>query len=92
MLDGCLQRVTAAGRRASAGLIAALLIVPTAAVIFEEHTGLIYCLEILAGLVLLSVWMGKAGFRELVEDLTQLSEPSTTGRNLTEQGESHAGV
>ncbi|MBD3243138.1 MAG: hypothetical protein GF331_21280 [Chitinivibrionales bacterium] len=45
---------------ATAGLMAAALIVPTTAVILQGYTGLIYTLEILAALVAL-MWLSAAG-------------------------------
>jgi hypothetical protein len=95
LLDICLQRITAAGRVVSGGLIGALLVLPTTAVIFEQHTGLIYCLEILAGLALLTVLMGKPRFRQVVEELTRMPPPASTEvtpseHTLPAEGENHA--
>lgn len=83
----CLQRITEAGRMTSLGLIVALLLIPTLAVIFVEHTGLIYCLEILAGLVLASTALGKVEFRELIEELTRAPTDVANNSTLAEQGQ-----
>ena len=87
LMHVCLQRICAAGRIASVGLIGASLLVPSVAVIFEQHTGLIYCIEILAGLALISVLMGNQRFREVIDELTRvpISEPT-----LHTQGGHHA--
>ena len=94
LLDVCIQRMTSAARWASTGLICALLVVPTGAVIFEEHTGLIYCIEILAGLAVLSVLMGRPRFRQIIEDLTRKSTSDSSqniDREIIAKGEQHVG-
>ena len=93
LLDVCIKRMTGIGRLASIGLICALLVIPTAAVIFEEHTGLIYCIEILAGLAALSALMGQPYFRELIEDLTRKPDPNSghnSDQEIITNGEQHA--
>ena len=53
LLVGFLSRVLGATARLYAGaLVVATLILPTLAVVFEQHTGLIYSLQILAALTL----------------------------------------
>ncbi|NTX36989.1 hypothetical protein HUA74_25875 [Myxococcus sp. CA051A] len=54
-----------------AGLWAATLLVPTGAVILEGYTGLIYTLEILAGLLGLMVLSTRASVRAFLSDLSQ---------------------
>lgn len=54
-----------------AGLWAATLLVPTVAVILEGYTGLIYTLEILAGLLGLMVLSTRASVRAFLSDLSQ---------------------
>jgi len=51
------------------GLIAALLVVPTAAVVLERHTGLIYALEIVAGLAMLMVFSMRPAVRAAAQQL-----------------------
>lgn len=58
-----------------AGLWGATLIVPTAAVILEGYTGLIYTLEILAALLGLMVLSTRASVRAFLSDLSQPGEP-----------------
>jgi hypothetical protein len=59
--------------------LAAFLLVPTLAVILTGYTGLIYTLEILAGLVVLMVVTTRPVFRELVANLEISIEPQETG-------------
>ncbi|TQF14567.1 hypothetical protein FJV41_18130 [Myxococcus llanfairpwllgwyngyllgogerychwyrndrobwllllantysiliogogogochensis] len=54
-----------------AGLWAATLLVPTGAVILEGYTGLIYTLEILAGLLGLMVLSTRSSVRAFLSDLSQ---------------------
>jgi len=54
-----------------AGVWAATLLVPTAAVILDGYTGLIYTLEILAGLLGLMVLSTRTGVRAFLSDLSQ---------------------
>ncbi|WP_338866643.1 hypothetical protein [Myxococcus stipitatus] len=56
-----------------AGLWGATLLVPTGAVILEGYTGLIYTLEILAGLLGLMVLSTRAGVRAFLSDLSTAS-------------------
>lgn len=56
-----------AARWPVAGAIAALLFLPTLAVILQNYTGLIYSLEILAGLALLIVFTTRSAFRLMLE-------------------------
>lgn len=60
------------------GLLLAFLFIPTLAVILQGYTGLIYCLEILAGLMGLMFLTTKASFREGL-DQTLLPTPRTEG-------------
>jgi hypothetical protein len=58
-----------------AGIWGATLVVPTAAVILEGYTGLIYTLEILAALLGLMVLSTRASVRAFLSDLSQPGEP-----------------
>ncbi len=67
--------------RAIAGLLVALLFTPTLAVILQGYTGLIYTLEILAGLILVTHYATQPIFRQLIEKVVEsprapLEEPS----------------
>ena len=74
MLHASVRRIAGVPQLASIGLVAALLVVPTAAVVSEEHTGLVYCVEILLALVALTVLMGRDRFQRL---LVEASGPGT---------------
>jgi hypothetical protein len=66
-------------RRFVAVAIGALLVVPTAAVIFQNHTGLIYSIEILLGLAVLMQLTTRPEFREVlaqVETMLDAKESS----------------
>ncbi|MCP4002877.1 MAG: hypothetical protein GY725_01650 [bacterium] len=52
-------------------LVVSLLVVPTLAVILRRYTGLIYALEILAGIALLMVMTTRPGFRAALARLEQ---------------------
>ena len=67
-----------AGVYVMAGL-AAFLFVPTLAVIFEGYTGLIYTLEILAGLVVAMVLTTRPYFRKLMESIEFSVEEKEAG-------------
>ena len=56
-----------------AGLFIAFQTVPTAAVILEGYTGLIYCQEILAGLALLMILTARASFASAIDHLLRAS-------------------
>ena len=65
-----------------AGTIVALLIVPTFAVVLERHTGLVYALEILAGLAALMVLSMRPEVRAALERLEALFDrPARTEMN-----------
>lgn len=65
-----------------AGLIAALLVAPTLAVVLERHTGLLYALEILAGLAVLMVLSMRPAVRAAMERLeTSMEDPKGTEVN-----------
>jgi hypothetical protein len=55
------------------GLIAGSLLVPTLAVILRGYTGLIYSIEILAGLGVLMLLTLQRSFRELLDKIVVLS-------------------
>ncbi|MCP3105233.1 hypothetical protein LZ198_40825 [Myxococcus sp. K15C18031901] len=57
------------------GLWGATLLVPTAAVILDGYTGLIYTLELLAALLGLMVLSTRAGVRAFLSDLSQPGQP-----------------
>lgn len=65
MLGPSVQRLVAAA-------LFALLAVPTAAVIFQNHTGLIYSLEILLGLAVLMQLTTRPAFREVLAEIETL--------------------
>ena len=67
-----------------ASLIVALLVVPTLAVIFEEHTGLIYSLEILVALAAAVMLFGHERFRSLLETHTAVPD-SLTGELIHDE-------
>jgi hypothetical protein len=64
-------------------VIAALLVVPTLAVVLERHTGIIYALEILAGLALLMLMSVRPAVRAAVARL------ETSLRNGGEEEQAH---
>jgi hypothetical protein len=65
-----------------AGTIAALLVVPTFAVVLERHTGLVYALEILAGLAALMVLSMRPAVRAALERLeVSLNHPTEKEAN-----------
>lgn len=70
LLQLSLRRITDAHPLWCVAGIVSLLLVPCAAVVSQQHTGLIYCIEILAGLAVLSMLMGRSGFRSLVQDVS----------------------
>jgi hypothetical protein len=73
LLQVYLARVLGAGaQRFVAAALGALLVVPTAAVIFQNHTGLIYSLEILLGLAVLMQLSTHPAFREVVGEIEGL--------------------
>jgi hypothetical protein len=65
-----------------AGTIVALLVVPTFAVVLERHTGLVYALEILAGLAALMVLSMRPAVRAALERLeASFDHPAETEVN-----------
>ena len=62
-------------RYPAAGLILALLFLPTLAVILQRFTGLIYSLEILAGLALVMLLTTKPAFRSILYQLESFAQP-----------------
>ena len=58
-----------------AGLIVALLFLPTLAVILTNYTGLIYSLEILAGLALILALTTRPAFRTILYQLESYAAP-----------------
>ncbi len=65
-------------RRALVGLVFALLVVPTAAVILQRHTGLIYSIEILFGLGF-AMWLAtRAELREVLRGFERRLSPNPT--------------
>lgn len=65
-------------RQASFALIASLLLLPTLAVILTGYTGLIYSLEILAGLVLLMALTRRDDIRRLLDTIEGPLRPEET--------------
>jgi len=63
------RTLSRAARYPIAGLIAALLFLPTLAVILRNYTGLIYSLEILAGLALVMALTTRPAFRSILYQL-----------------------
>jgi hypothetical protein len=63
------RTLSRAARYPVAGLIASLLFLPTLAVILQNYTGLIYSLEILAGLALVMVLTTRPAFRSILYQL-----------------------
>jgi hypothetical protein len=63
------RTLSRAARYPVAGLIASLLFLPTLAVILQSYTGLIYSLEILAGLALVMVFTTRPAFRSILYQL-----------------------
>ena len=68
-------------------LLLGCLWIPTAAVILQPHTGLIYTLDILAGLTVLALVTSDARFRQGLADILAVTEisaapmtPPVTGR------------
>ena len=61
-----------------AGALGALLVIPTAAVIFQNHTGLIYSLEILVGLAVLMQLTTRAAFQEVLSQIEGSLNPKET--------------
>jgi hypothetical protein len=73
MLQLYLVRVLGASvQRGVGAALGALLAVPTAAVIFQNHTGLIYSLEILLGLAVLMQLSTRPAFREALAEIEGL--------------------
>ncbi len=60
------------------GALGALLAIPTAAVIFQNHTGLIYSLEILVGLGVLMQLTTRDAFRQVLAQVEQSLEGKET--------------
>jgi hypothetical protein len=58
-----------------AGAVAALLGLPNLAVVLEPHTGILYTLEILAGLIAVSLLFPRPEFRRVLSQLS-LEEPN----------------
>ena len=65
-------------RYPAAGLILALLFLPTLAVILQRYTGLIYSLEILAGLALVMALTTRPAFRSILYQLDTFAKPQET--------------
>ena len=63
------RTLSRAARYPVAGLITSLLFLPTLAVILRNYTGLIYSLEILAGLALVMVLTTRPAFRSILYQL-----------------------
>jgi hypothetical protein len=59
-----------------AGLLVGLLVLPTLAVILQSYTGLIYSLEILAGLALLMTLTRRTEIRRLLDGLAASLDPT----------------
>jgi hypothetical protein len=79
MLYAYLVRVFGVGARPIvAGALGALLVIPTAAVIFQNHTGLIYSLEILVGLGVLMQLTTRAAFRDVLAQIEGSLTPKET--------------
>jgi len=57
------------------GLLASTMIVPTAAVVLQGYTGLIYTVEILAALLSLMVLTTRQGVRAFLAGLTRVASP-----------------
>ena len=77
LITSYLERVLGKrARRPVLLLLAALLAIPTLAVILEGYTGLIYTLEILAGLVALAVLTTRPVIRDLVDSLGSPTPPA----------------
>ena len=76
-----------AGRQVS-GLLVASLVTPTAAVLFQGYTGLIYTLEIFTALIGLMVATTRPGFRTFLAGVMDLAAPAASP--LTESH--HGGV
>ena len=75
LLTGLIRRSLGLGsHRMAAGLVAAALVVPSLAVTFPEHTGLIYTLEILSGLIVVA-WLSSRGLTNTA--MPNASEPET---------------
>jgi hypothetical protein len=62
-------------RYPAAALILALLFLPTLAVILQRYTGLIYSLEILAGLALVMQLTTRPAFRSILYQLESFAQP-----------------
>jgi hypothetical protein len=79
LLQVYLERTfSVSARYYAAGSVLALLTLPTLAVILQNYTGLIYSLEILAGLALLMVLTTRPAFRAI---LGQLEAPPQLKEN-----------
>ena len=69
--------LSARARPVLLALVAALLVIPTTAVILQEHTGLIYSLEILAGLAVVMWLSTRPGLRDVLRRFEASLAPST---------------
>ena len=67
-----------AARLHVAGLLLALLFLPTLAVILQNYTGLIYSLEILGGLAFLMLLTTRPAFRSILYQIETFVQPKET--------------